>query len=882
MDINKYISKKVLIYICIIIIILIIFRVLYTTFNSEIENFSANNCNATDLLTKFKSGSAQNGINLNSSDLELQIFSWSNYLYNINNSSNTIKPIAFYKPILTINSNTYSKLGDIVSTNTDYSLPTPDQFTLLIKKNTSDIKTPLRFELIVNTNTDSDSNSGSGSGSSSGSSSSSGTTTNNSYLQYINGISNSILLNISNNLSPCSAAIDNLNSLIENNMTQLNTNFAEMIYTDASITLAKKTISISRMLNTISPKVNSNLESNSSDNLTNDGNGLLNSIIMLDKEIENIIEGFKNENFTDDYSDFLPNIDSSLSTTYPTQNPFSNNNTIQFEILSDSILILPAGIQGFINYTDNNNNNNTVDISIPANLDSLNDTNSIINSLSVNTYNNITTNNIVINKYPKETKSIFSYIPLLKVIEYIDALCTDIQNIYNQPNIANLLLNLKLAQNSDIINSLLTITNMYLNNENIHNLPIQDFFNDLDKANIKTNDTSNLLGLVLNIIRNMSLTYNLTYLSFKPSDIGIISNNNMKITITRFNNDIVSNIPKSSYSILSNTNYIPLITNLIPNIDSFLEFISNNTGGGGGGGGDSSKSKATSRVLPPLCIYNPIAPNGYVSLGHVFCNSVSDLEKIIAANNVACVPSHCVREIRKWIANDKIFEYKNNNVYWAIYLNPYTGTFISTSSAGQMPPGKVCKVVACVSKNNSVDKLKKADECIRQYYNINKQATMNSPISSKLVSDQEEVFYLDKIKAQSDSIARLEQRSKQMQTDIDKATIINREMNKNKLQDYTDTQKRNMNLIMQKLKADKNKIQTNINVPENTLKDIINMLNNLPKDQQNKIIDVLNSNNIISKPQMNQIINSCPQYDLSGLVTKQMASDVCYGCDNPM
>jgi hypothetical protein len=86
---------------------------------------------------------------------------------------------------------------------------------------------------------------------------------------------------------------------------------------------------------------------------------------------------------------------------------------------------------------------------------------------------------------------------------------------------------------------------------------------------------------------------------------------------------------------------------------------------------------------------------------------------------------------------------------------------------------------------------------------------------------------------------------------------------------------------MQKLKDDKNKIEANINIPLNTLNDIINMINNLPPEQQKPIIDALQTYNIIPKTQMNQIINSCPQYDLSGLVTKKMASDVCFGCDNP-
>ena len=59
------------------------------------------------------------------------------------------------------------------------------------------------------------------------------------------------------------------------------------------------------------------------------------------------------------------------------------------------------------------------------------------------------------------------------------------------------------------------------------------------------------------------------------------------------------------------------------------------------------------------------------------------------------------------------------------------------------------------------------------------------------------------------------------------------------------------------------------------------MINNLPRDQQEAIISILDSNNIITKPQMNQIVNSCPQYDLTGLIKKTTASDVCYGCDIP-
>jgi len=867
MEVNKYISKKVLIYICLIIVILIIIRIIYTTFYFNVENFAINNEDATDLLTKIKSYNVQKGINLNSSDLEMKIPYWTNYFYNLRNPSNLVKPLAFYKPILTINNNNYAKLGDIISINNDYSLPKDTQFTILLKKNSSDIKIPLNFDLIVNTNTNTNINTNTNTNSNSNSDSNSNLNSN--YLQYINGLDNTVLDNISNNLLTCSTTIDDLDFLIQNNMSDLNTNFSNMIYTNGLITIDNKKIPIIRFLNNIKKNSTSNLSKDDSGN----DNSLFESIIKIDKEIEKIIEGFE-----DDYTDFLPDINKSLSTNITksnTQNPNSNNNSINYEINSNSVLILPAGIQGYIRYTDNSNSDKTIDISIPANLDSLQGKSNIINNLSFKPYDNITSDNIKIITYPSQDQSLFSYISTTKVINYVRTLCTDIKNIYSQKNISSLLSYLKLAPNIEIVKSILTIIDIYLKKKNINNLTIQDFLNDLKKANINIDDTSNLLGLIIYIIKKMTLTYNLTYISFKPSDIDIVSNAKMQITITSFNNDIVSNIPESKYSILDNTEYIPLISNILPNITKFLQFITNSSGSYSAGASDNSK------ILPPICIYKPIAPDGYLSLGHVFCKSEDELEHIIKSKNVACVPSNCVKEIRDWIINDKVFEYNSDDTYWAIYLNPYTGTFISSNTKGQLPEGKLCKVVACVTKNNTVDKLKKADDCIRKYYNINKQAAYNSPISSKLVSDQEEVFYLEKIKSQSDSIARLQQRSKQMQTDIDKSTIVNREMNKHKLQDYTDIQKRNMDIIMKRLSDDKNKIQTNINIPLETLNDLINIINNLPAEQQKPLIDLLDSNNIITKPELDQIKNACPQYDLSGLIKKQMASDVCYGCDVP-
>lgn len=283
----------------------------------------------------------------------------------------------------------------------------------------------------------------------------------------------------------------------------------------------------------------------------------------------------------------------------------------------------------------------------------------------------------------------------------------------------------------------------------------------------------------------------------------------------------------------------------------------------------------------PLQIYNPIPPSGYVSLGHVFCNVSDDLKKIRSSQNVACVPANCVKEIRDWLTSDKIFEYNNNNeIYWAIFFNPYTGTFISTNTQ-QLPTGKVCKVVACVAKCTAVDDLKKADECARKYYNLNKAVMSSTPIIPNLVSEQEEEFYLSKIKAQSDSIAKLGERAQQMQITIDKANIINREMNKNKLQTYVDTQKKNIDIIMKRLIEDRNKIKTNVNISTEAINTIINSPD-IPYEQKLILIKkIKEDNNTNTNNNMNEVLNSLPLYDLEGLVKKTVVSDVCYGCGEP-
>ena len=935
MEFSNYFSKKTLITICIIIVIIIILRIIYSSFYSNIENFSSCDDPKIDLLIKNKNATKfQYSNDTTDTSSELSIHPWSNTVYN-KNSSIQLKPISLYKPILSLSDNSgtivkYAKLGDIViqSDNTKNSITNNDTTLpfLLIKKFSSDIQPCIRFDKIVNYtvpgfNKDFY-----------------------TYQQYLTNIGTTNLANVSKSLAVCNSAFTDLDTLINKNILLLKTSFTALINNNSKINIDNQSISNKRFITnaeSISPNITGQtLNSNQSD--------ILRPIIKM-LEDDGIIEEFYskntnrnngiNEHFNNsDYTEFIANNNSTQTKITAKSSTPINNNLLTLTINSSSQLILPAGIQGFIQYTDNADNTVYIDISIPANIDSDQNSNiqDIINKLPLKPFSNIQNKNILIIKYPEIDNSIFTYIPIKDIIKYINNLCTEIKNIYviNSQNI-NLLNYLNLSNNADTVNNILIVTSKYSNINIVNNINLLTFFNDLSNANIDTNDTTNLLGLVLYTIKQMMLTYYLTYLSFKPSDINIHSTSDMKITINSINNDFISNIPSSNYKITNNLDLNLLTNSIMPNITKFFNYITTATTSSSSSS-DSSNSTLertihdstivsslnssessynvylkkntnirswtsllnptitksapfaniiegfdanTQSNLPPIQIYNPIAPDGYTSLGHVFCTN--DIEsQLLNKNDIACVPSNCVKEMRDWVQNDKIFEYNKNDIYWAIYYNPYIGTFIGTNTHA-LPDGKVCKVVACVKQNNSVKILQKADKCIRQYYNLNKKAKTNSPISSKLVSDQEEIDYLTKIKAQSDSIAKLNTRSQQMQIDIDKANIINREMNKHSLQDYNDTQKRNINIIMQKLKDDKNKIQTNINIPTNVINEIINIINTLSPEQQKNILKIIDSQNILTTPQLNQIISSCPQYNLDGLVKKNIATDVCYGCDIP-
>jgi len=876
------INKKNIIYLCILIIIILIIRSVYKrqqpvkdiTHNNNLNTIKEgfendiNNGNAVDLLSKIKSHQIIENINnLNNKNM---IKSWSSKIYNMMSNNKLNKEFAFYQPHLL--NNQYCKLGDMISQNKDYSPPKSNQLSLLIKKGISDIKPPVSFDLVVNFGSE---------------------YSNTKYYEYETLIKNINTMNlIKSNINKCANTFIDLNTIITNNNKNIDFNLSKNILNNSEklyIKLNNQSIGLNGLFN--NNVINKNISEKNKDML----------ILPVGLSGKFIISyGNKTE----------------ISFTLPL-----SLNAEQSYNKANILGKIPA--KPFINLKEDNITFEEIEVTI-FNLVSILD---IINYLKELCDNMITI-------YDKEHTNVkfLNYInlidnkdKLLKILDNIE-ICKSFLSSYDDINSVTLnsnpeiqsyydaIVNIPMTDNKLMYSVLNTLKNMkikyiipYITINITDNISkSKEYFtniengngnenenengneNENENGNGNGNESNNKHTLKKNknnkTKENFGLFNQSTWDSvgdafYKP---GSSSRNYIypitNVQFTKYDNNFLAIIPKNKYNIFNSNLNIKTILEPIKQFSKFQSDLSNN-----------------SIDNLPLKIYKPIAPPRYRSIGHIFCNIQSQIAEIKsqaqAGNGICCVPDHCVKDVRNWNVADKVFEYNKDNIYWAIYLNPYTGTFISTNT-NQLPEGKVVKVVACVKKCTVVEELKKADECARKYYNINKKIKNEVKLSPDIVTNQEEEYYLDKIKAQSDSIARLSSKAQDMQITLDKANIVNKEMNKNKLQTYVDTQKNNIDIIMKRLVKDKNSIQTNINVPLPILNKTIKMIQtskDIPEEQKVALVSKLINNekmmesNIINKTEyeqtINKVLSSCPEYDLTGLVKKDLVSDVCYGCD---
>ena len=981
-------NKDLLIKICIVLIIIILLRFLYTrltdnTLDSKsghniIEKFEINNGDAIDLLSKLKNNTI---IPLDPKNLGHTVIKpWTTKIYNLQSGNQQIKPLALYQPQLLIKSIQYSKLGDMLCQNNDYSPPDSSHFSLLIKKGSSDIKPPINYDLIVNFGDEN---------------------VNARYYDYESYISTAssqadiyaILPNIIN----CSRIFTRINSLIQTNINTLETNLSTKITNNINILVNDKSYSILGLINTKTPM---NMSITDTD-----------KIIKLPAGMKGILKSNLYDLGTKSFNDSMPisipfNIPSTLDSlqidnkaqiaSYVPTTPFKdiNDSNITLENYEEPLIsLLPITsiinlIQSLcidINTIYNKHINN------PEFLTYLNLVNEIQNIKTVTNhidkFNNFLThydniNTITLHSNPE----VKTYVDAILQINCGDSIIGKTLSVFNS---SSFVIKYKLSYLSfkpeanidypvlpkakskskfkdipsgkptskptskptDVIESFYgnfwedTIPDAFETGfedyvyekglkeglyeeglrdtiyeaglkeglyetglrDNIYEAGLKNGFYETglrdnvyekglkyggntvgcflsggaatsacrDGAQGRGGGSSDDTGAAPGAAPGPTLKVTPdTYSDGTPITFHFIN----QLQLTSFTNNFVLNLPKNSFNINLNPAFSSSIKTSMQNLTDFTIFL-------------NDLQNNTIKHLP-LKIYKPIPPKGYLSLGHIFCNLQSQLSSIktndAAGNGVCCVPENCVKEVRNWDISDKMFEYNKDGKYWALYYNPYTGTFISTNT-NNFPDGKVSKVVACVKKCNAIDELAKADDCIRNYYNMNKAHTVK--LSPDLVADTEEEYYLGKVKAQSDTITKLFKKANTMQLDMDKATIVNAEMNKNKLQKYVDTQKRNIDIVTKRLIDDDDKIDTNINIPLDVLNALLNMIKNnkkLTQKQKDDLTDKLLDNKkladggIITKGEydknLRKIMSNCPNYDLTGLVKKEVVSSVCYGC----
>lgn len=289
----------------------------------------------------------------------------------------------------------------------------------------------------------------------------------------------------------------------------------------------------------------------------------------------------------------------------------------------------------------------------------------------------------------------------------------------------------------------------------------------------------------------------------------------------------------------------------------------------------------------PLRILRPIAPDGYISVGDVVFNHLDPgyTAKLPIIDRFGCVPKQCVREVRDWIATDKVYEYSRGGKYLAIYKNPYLQTFRATTAPGILPPGKVAKVVACVEKCQLVDEILTADKCARKFYNSNKQVIESTNLDNdNVVLSRESEIYQDSIRQREDKITELEAVARQLQVQDDKAEIVNREFNRSKAQNLVGKQLANIAHLGKKLGDQSGQIDVNLKFDYTKFMELIYKLpDTVPADVKKKIIDIVDTRagqklEALPDEVVNAVLAECPTPETEGLVRKSLVESGCYGC----
>ena len=133
-------------------------------------------------------------------------------------------------------------------------------------------------------------------------------------------------------------------------------------------------------------------------------------------------------------------------------------------------------------------------------------------------------------------------------------------------------------------------------------------------------------------------------------------------------------------------------------------------------------------------------------------------------------------------------------------------------------------------------------------------------VSPNFADEEENKYYLEKVKQRSQHINSLSNIARKLQLDQDKYNIINQENNRGKLQKYLDTQNKNINILTDKLESDRTKIDLNVHIPPTSLQTGTGTGTGLEDDED-----------VVQKDTVKQVINFIQQSSLPS-VNKQEIS----------
>lgn len=291
--------------------------------------------------------------------------------------------------------------------------------------------------------------------------------------------------------------------------------------------------------------------------------------------------------------------------------------------------------------------------------------------------------------------------------------------------------------------------------------------------------------------------------------------------------------------------------------------------------------------IPSFSCWEPVAPENHTAIGHVIYPqknmSSSDLVIEGLRTSMACVPKHCYRKVRDWVASDIIYRYNKDGQYFAIYKNPFTNTFVGTTNQTG-PDGFVGKVIICPKKDYTIDNIISFDKKIRTNCSNYKNITNKSQLVSDDYNNDADAYLQKQIYNKQKKLQELSEYADSLELANSTGTIVNQELNRSKLSSYLDNQRDRIDTSLKLLEVGRNKIDVNIKYPPSVIIQVIDYVSNSPEIPIETKVELVATLKQIQESSLSSddarkniiaALTTCPQFDLGNYIKKDPP---CFGC----